>query len=203
MAPSKITRYTPTLRSSSIPLSTGPRPDSGIGMHNQTSSKDIVPASNELSTSAVSNVNEGATADRTMKDLPSLPHALSITSLTPSLYVDPSGIHEGSVKSLATGQSRDPSKQGPTSILAIKEMGDLPPVPPLKFKLKGMKNRNSTSSLVNGRPWNQDENYSWINEHQKLQITMPCQVQEELQDVKRLSKFKLRGSRASVTNTTP
>ena len=129
-----------------------------------------------------------------MKDLPSLPHALSITSLTLSLYVDPSAIREGSVKSLAIGQSGDPSKQGPTSILAIKEMGDLPPVPPLNFKLKGMKNRNSTSLLVNGRPWNQDENYSWTNEHQKLQITMPCQVQEEPQDV------KLRGSRASVTN---
>ena len=206
MAPSQMLGYTPTPtpRSSSVQQTATFRPDSGISLHHRASPNHVHPGPNELEVSQTPRVDENGTKHRIMKDLPSLPQTCSTTSLTPSLYVDPSAIREGSVKSLALGHARGLLKQASAVILAAKEMEKLPPVPPvppLKFKVKLMKNRDSVSSLTHNRPWNLEENYSWTNDQQKLHITMPDGSQEEPKDVKRLSKFKLRTLKPSTTDS--
>ena len=196
----KMPKYRPTPRTSSIHQAKTLRPDSGIGLPTIDSSKDATVSSHNPEAPPRKTIDEIRLTNRTSKDLPSLPHVLSTASLTPSLYVDPAAIRDDSVKSLALSQARDLPKQPSVAALAAKEMEELPPippVPPLKFKLKGMKSRKSTSSLADGRPWNQDESYPWTSDPQELGIKMPRNPREELQDKRRLSKFKLRAPKRS------
>ena len=137
------------------------------------------------------------------KDLPPLPHALSITSLTPSLYVDPSAIREGSIKSNRRSHTQGSSIAELPANVSCDDMKDLPPVPPLKFKLKNNVKRKSASSMSNGRPWNLEENYSWAQDLEKLHIEMPSEAEEKLVTLREPSRFKLRGSKtlANISDT--
>ena len=141
-----------------------------------------------------------------MKDLPVLPHVRSTTSLTPSWYIDPSAIHEGSIKSVADDRSQITLGRGPAPapvLSGTKQLSPkpLPPVPPLKYKLNRMVNRTSTASLTNGHPWNLDENHLWTDDEGKASDITHDGCQEERPSAKRISKFKLRVSRTSVINS--
>ena len=201
---SKIPRYLPSPRSSSKLQSATPFSAVMRSAHSTDTTIQANDPGAKIDGYAITpDIQQSEPTTVVTKDLPPLPHALSITSLTPSLYVDPSAIREGSINSNKRSHTQGFSIAEPPANVSCDDMKDLPPVPPLKFKLKNNVKRKSASSMSIGRPWNLEENYSWAQDLEKLHIEMPSGAEEKLDTLGEPSRFKLRGSKtlANISDT--
>lgn len=96
-------------------------------------------------------------------------------------------------RNLQLGQNKD-NKDGKDSQSTQKST---------KYEMKEPSSRGSSGSLPGSRPWNFDTSYPWASQPPELNVTMPEQSKNPLQNENKPPRFKLKINRASLSNIGP